>query len=46
MKVFGSLETEGILGIELGVNSAKGEICVVLGDIMIAIRRKKRCKMI
>jgi hypothetical protein len=34
-QVFGSLETEGILGIELGANSAKGEISVVLGDMMI-----------
>jgi len=30
-KVFDSLETEGILGIELGVNSAKGKIYIVLG---------------
>jgi hypothetical protein len=34
-KVFGSLETEGILGIELGANSAKGKISVVLGDMLI-----------
>jgi hypothetical protein len=34
-KVFSSLETEGILGIELGANSTKGEISVVLGDMMI-----------
>jgi hypothetical protein len=34
-KVFGSLEIEGILGIELGVNSAKGKIFVVLGDMQI-----------
>ena len=31
----GSLETEEILGIELGANSAKGRISVVLGDMMI-----------
>jgi nitrate reductase NapAB chaperone NapD len=30
-KVFDSLETEGILGIEIGVNSAKGKIYIVLG---------------
>ena len=34
-KVFGSLETEGIMGIELGANSAKGKISVVLGDMLI-----------
>jgi hypothetical protein len=34
-KVFKNLETEGILGIELRANLAKGEISVVLGDIMI-----------
>ena len=34
-KVFGSLETEGILGIELGANLAKGKISVVLGDMLI-----------
>jgi hypothetical protein len=30
-KVFGSLEIEGILGIELGANSARGNISIVLG---------------
>ena len=34
-KVFGSLETEGILGIELGANSTNWEIFIVLGDMMI-----------
>jgi hypothetical protein len=34
-KVFGSLETEGNLGIELGANSAKGKISIVLGDMLI-----------
>jgi hypothetical protein len=34
-KVFSSLETEGILGIELGANSAKGKISVMLRDMLI-----------
>jgi hypothetical protein len=34
-EVFGSLETEGILGLELGANSAKGEISIVFGNMMI-----------
>ena len=34
-KVFDSLETEGILGIELGSYSAKGKISLVLGDMLI-----------
>ena len=34
-KFFGSLETKGILGIELGANSAKGEISAVLGYMLI-----------
>jgi hypothetical protein len=29
-------ETKGILGIELGVNSAKGKISAMLGDMMIS----------
>jgi len=32
---FGSLKTEGIMGIELRANSAKGKISVVLGDMLI-----------
>jgi hypothetical protein len=31
---------------KVGVNSAKGELCVVLGDMMITIERQKRWKMI
>jgi hypothetical protein len=34
-KVFNSLETKEILGKELGANSAKGEISIMLGDMMI-----------
>jgi hypothetical protein len=34
-KVFDILETEGIMGIELGANSAKGKIFVVLRDMLI-----------
>ena len=34
-KVFDSLETEGIMGIELKANSAKAKISVVLGDMLI-----------
>jgi len=34
-KVFGSLETEGIMGIELGATSAKEKISVMLGDMLI-----------
>ena len=34
-KVFDSLETKGILGIELGANSAKGKISVMLRDMLI-----------
>jgi hypothetical protein len=34
-EVFGSLETEGILGLELGANSAKREIFIVFGNMMI-----------
>jgi hypothetical protein len=33
--VFSILETEGILGIELGANLAKGKISIVLGDMLI-----------
>jgi hypothetical protein len=34
-KVFGSLETKGILGIELRANSAKRKLFIVLGDMQI-----------
>jgi len=34
-KVFGSLETKGIFGIELKSNSAKWKIFIVLGDMQI-----------
>ena len=33
--VFGSLETDGILGIKLGANSAKEEIFVTSGDMIM-----------
>jgi hypothetical protein len=35
VKVFGNLETEGNLGIELGANSAKGKISITLENMMI-----------